>query len=381
LRAALVSPNFLFRIEPPNTSSQIKPVDSYTLASRLSYFLWGSMPDELLFDLAGTGKLNNPAVLRQMIPRMLRNDRAEIFAKRFIEQWTGTRELTATKSPDAKLFTGFEEEEIRSDIRLQPVYFLRAILARDRPVTNLLDSTHTIGTSNLEKLYNIKLPLDPGRRKQPQWVELPKDSRRGGLLGMAAVHAVSSYPYRTSPVLRGAWVLDAILGTPPPPPPPDVPELKEAHAEEPKTMRDRLMQHRANPVCASCHDQMDPLGFALENYDVVGRWRDAENGKPIDASGQLPDGSRFQGPDQLRRLLMERKDVFLRNLTNKMLGYALGRGLTLKDSCTVDSIVEQVKNRSYSAHALVEAIVLSVPFRYQAGAVSLPGPDRKETTP
>jgi hypothetical protein len=225
------------------------------------------------------------------------------------------------------------------------------------------------------------LPLDPGRRKQPQWVELPKDSRRGGLLGMAAVHAVSSYPYRTSPVLRGAWVLDAILGTPPPPPPPDVPELKEAHAEEPKTMRDRLMQHRANPVCASCHDQMDPLGFALENYDVVGRWRDAENGKPIDASGQLPDGSRFQGPDQLRRLLMERKDAFLRNLTNKMLGYALGRGLTLKDSCTVDSIVEQVKNRSYSAHALVEAIVLSVPFRYQAGAVSLPGPDRKETTP
>ena len=177
-------------------------------------------------------------------------------------------------------------------------------------------------------------------------MELPEGTGRGGLLGMPAVLAVSSYPYRTSPVLRGAWILDAILGTPPPPPPPDVPALEEAHSgDAPKTVRERLTQHRANPACASCHSRIDPLGFALENYDVLGRWRDEEGGKPVDNSGELPDGTRFLGAEQLKAVLLDRKDLFLRNLTNKMLGYALGRGLTLKDSCTVDDIVAQVKAR------------------------------------
>jgi len=192
---------------------------------------------------------------------------------------------------------------------------------------------------------------------------------------MPALMAVSSYPYRTSPVLRGAFILDAILGTPPPPPPPDVPLLEEPHeGAAPKSTRERLAQHRANAACAGCHSRIDPLGFALENYDVIGRWRDQEGGKPVDNSGELADGTKFQGPDELKAALLDRKELFIRNLTNKMLGYALGRGLTLKDSCTVDTIVAQLRDNDYSAQKLIEAIVLSVPFRYQAG---IP-PSRKE---
>lgn len=371
LRAALVSPMFLFRVEPPNNSAEARQLDQYALASRLSYFLWGSMPDELLFDVAAEGKIHDPAVLKELVHRMLRNDRSLGFAQRFVEQWLGTRELLRDKAPDAKLFPTYAaDEELRSDIRLQPVLFFREILVRNVSLLNLLDSKYTVGTSNLEKHYGLKLPLRANARKQPQWVEAPEGSHRGGLLGMPAILAVSSYPYRTSPVLRGTWILDSILGTPPPPPPPDVPALEDSHNEAaPKTVRERLTKHRANPACASCHSRIDPLGFALENYDVIGRWRDEEGGKPVDNSAELPDGTKFQGPDQLRAVLLERKDLFIRNLASKMLGYALGRGLILTDSCTVDAIVAQLKQNEYSAQTLIEAIVLSVPFRSQAAAV------------
>jgi hypothetical protein len=204
-------------------------------------------------------------------------------------------------------------------------------------------------------------------------VELPPGSHRGGLLGMPAVLAVSSYPYRTSPVLRGAWILDSILGSPPPPPPANVPALEE-HKEGtvPKSVRERLTQHRENPVCASCHSRIDGLGFALENFDAIGQWRTEDGGKPVDVSGELADGAKFHGPDQLKTVLLERKDQFVRNLATKMLGYALGRGLTMKDSCAVDAIVAQVKENAYSAQSLIDAIVLSVPFRQQAGAPGVP---------
>jgi hypothetical protein len=372
LRGALVSPMFLFRLETPHEGAQPKPLDPYALASRLSYFLWGSMPDELLFDVAAAGKLHEPAVMKELVGRMLRNDRSLNFVQRFVEQWLRTRELTTGKVPDAKLFPQYvNDEELRSDIRNQPVLFLRELLIRDLSLLNLIDSRYTIGTSNLSKHYNVQLPVDKARSKQPQWVEVPEGSNRGGLLGMAAVLTVSSYPYRTSPVLRGTWILDSLLGTPPPPPPENVPPLEESNAgAAPKSMRERLSQHRSNPVCASCHSRIDGLGFALENYDAIGRWRDEDGGKAVDASGELADGSRFHGPAELKAMLMERKDLFLRNLTNKMLGYALGRGLTLKDSCAVDQIVAQVKAEDYRARALVEAIVMSVPFRYQAPAVA-----------
>lgn len=367
LRSALVSPRFLFRAEPPNDSPEVRPVDSYSLASRLSYFLWGSMPDELLFDVAAEGKLHEPAVLKELVGRMLRNDRSLNFAQRFIEQWLGTRALSGDKAPDAKLFPTYAaDEELRSDIRLQPVLFFREMLVRNVSLLNLIDSKHTVGTSNLSKHFGVELPVRANARKQPQWVDVPEGSRRGGLLGMPAVLAVSSYPYRTSPVLRGAWILDTILGTPPPPPPADVPALEENHeGKPPKSIRERLSQHRANPACASCHSRIDPLGFALENYDVIGRWRDDDGGKPIDNAGELSDGTRFQGPDQLKTALLAKKDLFIRNLTSRMLGYALGRGLTLKDSCTVDAIIAQLRDNDYRAQTLIEAIVLSVPFRQQ----------------
>lgn len=382
MRGALVSPLFLFRTETPNTTAEPRMVDPYAMASRLSYFLWGSMPDEFLFDVAEAGKLQDPQVLREVVRRMLRNDRSLDFSQRFIEQWLHTRELLGDKAPDAQLFPTYAmSEDLRSDIRLQPVMFFRELLVKNLSLLNLIDSTHTIGTSNLARHFDLKLPLRQNQNTQPHWVELPKGSRRGGLLGMPAVLAVSSYPYRTSPVLRGAWILDSLLGTPPPPPPPNVPALEEHKGEAPKTLRERLTQHRADPVCASCHSRIDGLGFALENYDVIGRWRDEDAGKPVDNSGELADGTKFQGPEELKAALLERKGLFLRNLTSKMLGYALGRGLTLKDSCTVDAIVAKLEENGYSAQTLIEEIVLSVPFRYQAPSSAAPASQRSPSPP
>ena len=379
LRSALVSPLFLFRSEPPNTTPEPRPVDQYALASRLSYFLWGSMPDELLFDVAAAGKLQDPLVLKELIGRMLRNDRSLQFAERFVGQWLRTRELAANKAPDAKLFpTYYKDEELRSDISIQPVWFFREVLIRNQSLLSFIDSKNTIGTGKLTKHYGEK-PVGRQPDQQPQWIELPANSHRGGLLGMAAVQMVSSYPYRTSPVLRGAWILDSLLGTPPPPPPPNVPSLNESHeSATPTTVRERLTQHRADPVCASCHSRIDPLGFAMENFDAFGRWRDEDAGKPVDASAELADGTKFQGPEQLKAFLLDRKDLFIRNLTTKMLGYALGRGLTLRDSCAVDDIAAQVKDNNYSAQTLIEAIVLSVPFRYQAGVPQSQKEEKKQ---
>jgi hypothetical protein len=373
LRGALVSPLFLFRSEVPNSSPEPRPVDRYALASRLSYFLWGSMPDEFLFDVAASGKLNDREVMSEMVRHMIRNDRSLNFIQRFVEQWLRTRELGMDKVPDAKLFPTYAgSEDLRADIRLQPTLFVREVFLRNLSLLTLLDSKSTILTSTLTKHMGVPLKIKT-LNQQPQWVELPEGSHRGGLLGMPAILTVSSYPYRTSPVLRGAWILDSILGTPPPPPPPNVPALEEAHdGAPPKSVRDRLTQHRANPVCASCHSRIDPLGFALENFDPIGRWRTEDGGKPVDSSGELTDGTKMQGPDQLKAALLQRKELFIRNITSKMLGYALGRGLTLKDSCTVDSIVGQLKENDYKAQTLIQAIAASMPFQYQAGAPRSP---------
>ncbi len=374
LRAVLISPQFLFRAEPPNSTGQTRLLDDYSLASRLSYFLWGSTPDSLLLALAETGKLHDPEVLRSQVARLLRNQKSVDFARDFVDQWLRIRDLGEAFTPDAKLFPEWRDSELRDDIKNQPILFFREILVNDLSILDLLDSKWTIATKKLQKvLYNTSVkPARPNNQEQPQRIELPEDSHRGGLLGMSAVLAISSHPQRTSPVLRGKWLLDAILGTPPPPPPPNVPKLEETKAgETPVTVRERLAQHRADPACAGCHSRIDPLGFALENYDVLGHWRTEEAGKPIDAKGELPDGTVFDGPDQLKAALMQRKGLFVRNLTNKVLGYALGRGLTLQDSCTVDSIVAEVERSNYRAHALINAVVMSVPFRYQS---ALPTP-------
>jgi hypothetical protein len=237
--------------------------------------------------------------------------------------------------------------------------FFREILANNLPVVDLLDSSWTIATRKLQKMWGTKIrPARPNNQEQPQRIELTPELNRGGLMGMPAVLMVSSHPHRTSPVLRGKWVLDSILGTPPPPPPPEVPKFDEDHqGATPATLRERLAQHRANPACASCHDRIDPLGFALENFDVLGRWRTEDAGKPIDATGELPDGTKFNGPGEMKAALMERRELFLRNLTNKLLGFALGRGLTLQDSCTVHAIMAEAEKSEYRSHSLIRAIV------------------------
>jgi hypothetical protein len=280
----------------------------------------------------------------------------------FVEQWLRTREMDGDHAPDAELFPEYAKDaELRSDIRLQPVFFFQEVFRENRSLLEFLDSDHTILTRTLIKHY----ALDTKERgsANPEWMKLPEGSKGGGLLGMPAVHAVSSYPYRTSPVLRGVWILDSILGAPPPPPPPDVPELEDQRsAEKPKTMREMLSKHRENAVCASCHDRIDPIGYALDNFDVLGHWRSEDAGQPIDASGELTDGTRIDGPSGLKRALLDRRELFIRNLTRRMLGYAVGRGLTPADACAVETIVDRVKAADYKAWAFVSEIVTSAPF-------------------
>lgn len=367
MAGVMVSPKFLFHAEAPNDSAEPRLAGQYEMASRLSYFLWGSMPDAELMRLAREGKLQDPETLRRQTVRMLKAEKSREFAENFTEQWLGTRELGRDIKPDEKLFPEYYEPEVMSGIRHEPFLFLHEILMGNLPLTDLLDSDWTVVATKLARYYNFG--TIEGLRQQPIKVKIPEGKHRGGLLGMAAIHAVSSYPHRTSPVLRGKWILENLLGTPAPVPPPDVPELKDNHAgEAPKTLRERLELHRANPVCASCHSRIDPMGFGLENYDVVGRWREQDAGKPIDARGVLPDGTEFDGVDGLKKVLITRKDEVIRNLSSKMLAYALGRGLSLSDRCAVDRIMDALRRDGYQAHTLVQEIVLSVPFRYQRGS-------------
>ena len=379
LRAVMVSPHFLLLVEEPASNPGPVPLNDYELASRLSYFLWGSMPDKELFDLAAAGTLREPEVLDAQIKRMLASNSSNEFAISFVEQWLGTRELGRDIQPDPVLFPLYQDRELQAVIKNEPILMFQHILRENRSLLELLDSSYTIVDRKLQSHYGFGLQK-VGQRFIAH--EIPEEfrSQRGGLLGMSAVLAVSSMPNRTSPVLRGKWILESILGTPPPPPPPAVPALAEAHeGEEPRTLRERLERHRADAVCASCHDRIDPLGFGLENYDVLGRWRTEDAGRPIDSRGQLPDGTTFDGPAEMKRVLLERKDLFIKNLTSKLLGYALGRGLTTGDACIVDGIVKQLERNDYAGRTLIQAIVHSVPFRYKPGTdpgrAVLPGGD------
>jgi hypothetical protein len=382
LEAALVSPKFLFLMEEPNTATEPVQVSQYELASRLSYFLWASMPDEQLLRLAGEGRLRDKQVLEAELIRMVgggqppeddqrdwnkqrRDDRVRYFAQSFVEQWLGTRALGREFVPDAVV--GPYDSELQGGMKYEPIFFFDYVLSANRPILELLDSDYTFVQRKLARHYGI-----PGEfREQPRKADLPADSHRGGILGMGAILAITSYPHRTSPVLRGKWVLETILGSTAAPPPPNVPPLEEQLAAgTPTTLRAKLETHRRDPNCAGCHNRLDPLGFGLENFDVLGRWRTEQAGQPIDAYGQLSDGTSFNGPDELRRVLLERRDDFARNLTEKMLGYALGRGLINDDYITVDYIVEQLKRNQYSSQTLLRGIIHSVPFQFKAGTDS-----------
>ncbi len=360
LRAMLVSPDFLFRIERDPAGSApgaVHRVNDFELASRLSYFLWSTMPDDELLKLADQGKLKDPAVVAQQVARMLDDPRSKAFVNNFAGQYLYLRNLAAQK-PDPDEYPEFDNS-LRRSFEQESKMFFNAILRENRPVTELLDAKFTFLNQRLAEFYGVPGIYGPQFRR----VELT-DPNRGGILGQGSLLTVTSYPNRTSVVQRGKWVLENLLGTPPPPPPPNVPSL-DAHGKDGKiTMRQAMEAHRANPVCASCHSRMDPIGFALENYDGVGAWRDKDNGAVIDASGKLPDGTTFTGPAGLKQLLLtQHRDEFISTFTEKLMTYALGRGLEAYDRPAVRSIVREADKQNDTISALIDAIVRSPQFQ------------------
>lgn len=358
-QAALCSPYFLYRweLDPANAKQgDTRDLTDYEIASRLSYFLWSSKPDSELFALAAKGELHKPEVLQKQVTRMLADWRARALVNNFGDQWLQIRNIWEV-GIDPDTFPKWKDE-LKGLMKEETERFFEAIIKEDHPVTDLIDSDFTFLNEELANYYGIK----DVKGKEFRRVTLPKDSPRGGVLTQGAVLVSTSTPTRTSPVIRGKWILEQILGTPPPPPPPDVPPLQEQKSiNQTTSVRQRLEQHRSRAECAGCHAKMDPLGFALENFDATGAWRDNDGKFPIDASGQLVNGTAFSGPRELKRILKGDKK-FVRSITQKMLTYALGRGLERYDKCSVDAIVAKVAPQGNHFSALVTAIVTSDPF-------------------
>jgi mono/diheme cytochrome c family protein len=365
LRAMLASPKFVFRVERNPAGSPdnaIHPVADVELASRLSFFLWSSIPDEPLLDSAARGRLRDPAVLLQQARRMLADPRAAALVENFAGQWLHVRNLR-TATPDKNDFPDFDDN-LRSAFERELDLFFASIVADDRSVLELMTADYTYVNERLARHY--RMPGVSGSHFR----RVPVPDERRGLLGKGGILLVTSHADRTSPVVRGKWILDNLLGAPPPPPPPDVPALPEPTAAQPLTMRARMERHRANPACASCHRTMDPLGLALENFDAVGAWRTHEGGRPIDASGELGDGTKVDGVVALRASLMRQPDVLVNAMAEKLLTYALGRGLDHTDMPAVRAIVRSTKAKGYRFSSLIEGVVTSVPFRMRMAGAS-----------
>ncbi len=357
LRLILASPKFLFRVEtPPASASGIGPVSDLELASRLSFFLWSSIPDDELLKIAEQGRLDQPAVLRAQVERMLKDPKSRALVDSFATQWLRLRNLRSL-SPIARDFPNFDNE-LREAFRIETEMFFESIIREDRSVLDLLNADYTYVNERLARHYNIPNVYGSHFRR----VTVPQEARRG-LLGQGSILTVTSYPNRTSPVLRGKWVLENILGTPPPSPPQDVPDIEENHpGAEARSLRARLEAHRRTPTCASCHRVMDPLGFALENFDGLGQWREKEPGGAIDPTGQLANGTKIDGPVALRKAVLERPEMFVRTLTEKLMTYALGRGIELDDKPLVREVARET-SRDYRWSSLVLGIVRSAPFQ------------------
>lgn len=352
LTAILVSPHFLFRIEK-DRGLGARPLGGYELAARLSYYLWGSLPDEELLRAAETGTLAKTA--RQQAARMLRDERSAAFVDSFAGQWLQTRNLTVLR-PDAEKFPAFTGE-LAAAMRKETHLFFAEMVRENRSILDFLDGRFTYVNEALAKHYGMSgVSGEEFRRVELDGVQ------RGGVLTQGSVLTVSSYPTRTSPVIRGKWVLDNLLNQPPPPPPPDIPALDEKAGPAAGTMRQQLEKHRSSATCAGCHSRMDPLGFGLENYDAIGRWRTEESGAAIDTSGELPGGATFHTPAQMKGVLKADPDVFTRALTEKVLTFALGRGLDVRDRATVRKLAERVRANEYRMQELILAIVESEPF-------------------
>ena len=354
LKAVLVSPHFLFRIEDdPKAPATSRSLNDFEFASRLSYFLWSSMPDEELFQLAGKGEIRKPAVLETQIKRMLQDKKSVALTENFAGQWLMLRNIR-TLTPDKEAYPNWDDSLKHAMIRETELFF-EHIVKNDRRVTEFLDSDYTFVNDRLAKHYGIA----GVRGGEFQQIKL-KDQQRGGLTAHASFLTVTSNPTRTSPVKRGKWVLDNLLGQPPPPPAPDVPQLEATPLKG--TLRQQMEQHRANPSCAGCHAKLDPLGFGLENFDGIGAWRTTDKATKIDSTGVLPDGAKFDGPAELRKVLLGKSDLFRRCLAEKLLTFALGRGLEYYDKCALDDLVAKLKSADDKFSALILAIAQSDPF-------------------
>ena len=366
IQAVLMSPNFLFRVErDPNlrggaaTAGQAHDLSPYELATRLSYFLWSSMPDGELMKVAAGGRIHDRSVLDAQVTRMLADPRASAFAENFAGQWLETRNLDIVK-PDPDAFKEWDAE-LRDAMKRETAMFFEHVLRENRPLSEFLTADYTFLNERLAAHYGIAGVTGPEMRR----VTLQTD-RRGGVLSQGAVLTVSSYPTRTSPVIRGKYVLQNILGSPPEPPPGDIPPLEDSAAAG-GSARQQLERHRSNPACASCHRNMDQLGFGLENYDAIGRWREQDGKFPVDSTGVLPDGQKFSTPGQMRALLVSHLPQFSRTLTEKMFTYALGRGLKPFDRRAVDAVQRAAAADGYRFQSIVREVVHSVPFRSRRG--------------
>jgi hypothetical protein len=364
LQAMLVSPHFLFRIEKNAEQSShgaLRSLSQHELASRLSYFIWSSMPDEELLACADRGALTKPAILEAQVRRLLSDPKSKALVENFGGQWLELRRLESVK-PDRQRFPQFEEY-LRWSMRRETEMFFDSIIRQDRSILEFIDGPYTFLNERLARFYGVEGVTGPAFRR----VALTPDSRRSGILTQASVLTVSSYATRTSPVLRGKWILENILNSPPPPPPPDVPNLDESKAANPASMRLQLEEHRKNTVCASCHARMDPLGFGLENFDAIGGWRSQDGSTAIDSSGVLPDGRSFKGPVELKAIVKADSAEFTQCMVEKLLTYALGRGLESYDKPVVADIASRVGASGHRFSSLVLEIAKSLPFQKRRG--------------
>jgi hypothetical protein len=366
IEAMLVSPEFLFRVEqdaPGARTVAAHRISDVELASRLSFFLWSTIPDVELLDAAEHGRLKDPAVLERQVRRMLDDRRADALVSNFAGQWLQLRNVETVK-PDPQIFPF--DEALRQAFLTETRLFVSSVFREDRSLFDLFSADYTFVNQRLAEHYGMPRVYGSQFRR----VTLTDENRRG-LLGQGSVLTVTSYPNRTSVVQRGKWVLETLLGTPPPPPPPDVPELKAAPHGKLLSMREQMQAHRSNAVCAACHARMDPIGFALENYDGVGRWRRQDAGAPIDATGKLPDGTEFSGPAGLNRLLLTKyRDDVVRTATEKLLTYALGRGVEYYDYPAIRSIMRETARDDDRVSSWILAIVNSAPFQMRKGSDS-----------
>jgi mono/diheme cytochrome c family protein len=363
LQAVLVSPNFLYRIERdpnPNDPSEVHPVSNYELASRLSYFLWSSMPDEELLQLAAEKRLCQPEVLHAQVKRMLADSKANALVDNFAGQWLELRNLDSVH-PDPDQFPEFDDQ-LRQAMYTETRLFVNSIVHEDRSILDFIDGQYTFLNERLAKFYGV--PDVKGQNFRRVALD---GKERSGVLTQASVLLVTSYPTRTSPVLRGKWILENVLNAPPPPPPPGVGSIDEKGGALSGTMRQQMEKHRANPMCAGCHTRMDPLGFALENYDAIGAWRTHDATLPIDASGILPGGKKFTGSAELKKILASNREAFAECLTEKLLIYALGRGLEPYDRTATKQITAKLAANDYRFSSLITGIVDSVPFQMGRG--------------